>query len=149
MPNVQVSVMIDAPPDAVWAVLEDVAGHVRWMHDAHEIRFLGPQRAGVGTTFACETRVGPLRTTDVMEITEWRPRRAMAVRHSGIVTGTGRFRLRRARGGRTRLAWHERLVFPWRLGGPIGAAVARPVLAAVWRRNLRNLRAIVEAPRGS
>ena len=53
-----------------------------------------------------------------MEITEWRPGRAMGVRHVGLVTGTGRFTLRKARGGRTRFTWTERLRFPLLPGRP-------------------------------
>lgn len=68
----------------------------------------------------------------------------MGVRHVGLVTGTGRFTLRRRRGGRTTFTWAERLVVPWRLGGPIGGLVTAVVLRRVWRRNLRNLKAIVE-----
>jgi hypothetical protein len=78
-------------------------------------------------------------------VTEWRERRAMGVRHSGLVTGTGRFLLRRRRWGRTRLVWDEELHFPWWLGGPFGGLVARPVLRAVWRGNLRRLAARVVA----
>src|SRR3546814_5378968 len=74
-----------------------------------------------------------------MEITEWRPGKAMGVRHTGIVTGTGRFTLKKARGGRTQFTWKEKLVYPIWLGGPVGALVSKPVLAWVWRRNLRNL----------
>jgi len=141
--RIRTDIAIDAPPAAVWARLADIADHVSWMADAAAIRFTGERRSGVGTTFECETRVGPLRTTDVMEVTEWRERRAMGVRHVGLVTGTGRFLLRRARRGRTRLTWDEDLRFPWWLGGRVGAFVARPVLRAVWRGNLRRFAARV------
>ncbi|HEY0518810.1 MAG TPA: hypothetical protein VGC84_04890, partial [Ilumatobacteraceae bacterium] len=48
-------------------------------------------------------------------------------------------------GRRTRFAWDETLVFPWWLGGPLGALVAgRVVLRAIWKRNLRTLKGIVE-----
>lgn len=143
MPRIRVQTTIDAPPRAVWGRLADIADHVSWMADAAAIRFLGERRSGVGTTFECETRVGPLRTRDVMEVTEWRERRSMGVRHRGLITGTGRFRLRRARRGRTRLTWDEDLRFPWWLGGPLGATVASPVLRAVWRGNLRRFAARV------
>src|SRR3546814_2834648 len=109
--------MLAAPPDAVWRDREDLATHSEWMADAVAIRFLTDQRSGVGTTFECDTKVGPIRLTDVMEITEWRPGKAMGVRHTGIVTGTGRFTLKKARGGRTQFTWKEKLVYPIWLGG--------------------------------
>jgi hypothetical protein len=114
------------------------------MLDAVAIRFTSPQRSGVGTTFECDTKLGPLRLVDRMTITEWSPRRAMGVDHTGLVTGTGTLTLRRARGGRTRFGWEERLLFPWWLGGPVGALAAKPILTAIWRRSLRNLKAKVE-----
>jgi hypothetical protein len=90
--------------------------------------------------------VGPLRTLDVMEVTEWRRGRAIGVRHVGLVTGTGRFTLRRRGRGRTRFTWDERLTFPWTFGGPAGALVGGRVLKLVWRRNLRRLKTMVEGP---
>ena len=147
MSKLQVSVQIDASPDEVWRAVEDIATHREWMLDAAEIRFVGDRRRGVGTTFDCDTRLGPFRLTDRMEITEWRPGRAMGVRHTGVVTGTGRFTIKRRRRGTTRFRWEERLRFPWWLGGPVGALVAKPVMTAVWRRSLRNLQAIVEGGR--
>jgi uncharacterized membrane protein len=142
-----VSTVIDAPPDDVWHAIEDVATHVDWMTEAVAIRFRTEQRAGVGTTFECDTEVGSLRLTDVMEIISWRPGREMGVRHVGLVTGTGQFRLRRARGDRTQFSWDERLRFPWWLGGPVGALIGGQVLKIIWRRNLRSLKARVESTR--
>lgn len=149
MARLTVSTVLDATPEEVWAAVEDISTHVDWMEDAVAIRFTSEQTAGVGTAFDCDTKVGPFRLVDHMEITEWRPGRAMGVRHVGLVTGTGVFRIEalRARRGRcrTRFVWTERLRFPWWLGGPLGALAARPVLRRVWRRNLRNLKAIVES----
>ena len=131
--------LVDAPPDRVWADLRHLASHAEWMHDAVAIRFTSRQRQGVGTTFDCDTRVGPFRLTDRMEVTEWDEGRALGIHHVGLVTGEGRFSLRPARRGRTHFVWEERLRFPWWMGGPVGALVARPVLRRIWRRNLRNL----------
>ena len=48
----------------------------------------------------------------------------MGVRHTGMVTGTGRFTLTPIDlGRRTRFSWDEALRFPWWLGGPLGALV--------------------------
>ena len=144
MPRLKVSTTIDATPSEVWDEIEDIDAHTTWMTDAVSIEFLSDTRSGVGTTFDCETKVGPFRLVDRMEVTSWRPGREMGVRHSGLVTGTGRFELRRARKGRTRFTWVERLEFPWYFGGPVGAFVARPVLRHIWKGNLRNLKARFE-----
>jgi hypothetical protein len=143
--RIRVSTVIDAPPSVVWAAIEDISSHLAWMEDAVAIRFLGPQQRGVGTVFECDTRIGPIRLLDVMEITEWRPGRAMGVRHTGVVTGEGGIYLKRRRRGRTRLTWDETFRFPWFLGGPVGGVLGgKPLLTRVWRRNLRRLAAIVE-----
>ena len=146
MPRLKVRTILAAPPSQVWDDIEDLASHTEWMQDAESIHFTSERRSGVGTTFDCETRVGPFRLTDRMEITSWRPGHEMGVTHQGLVTGTGRFELRRTRSGHTRFTWIERLRFPWYFGGPVGALVARPVLRRVWRTNLANLQARFEAP---
>ena len=139
--RIKVSTLLDAPPDAVWRDVEHIASHVDWMADAAAIRFLTSQTSGVGTRFECDTKVGPFTLTDIMEITEWEPGKVMGVRHSGVVTGTGRFTLKKARGGRTQFQWKEKLVYPLWMGGPVGAFLSKPVLRWVWRRNLTRLAA--------
>ena len=145
MADVTVSITIRRPPDVVWTAIEDIATHVDWMADAVAIRFATDQRSGVGTLFECDTKVGPLRTTDVMLITAWEEGRRMGVRHVGLVKGDGVFTLEADGDDRTRFEWQESLTLPWWLGGSLGELVARPVLSAVWRRNLGRLRAQIEA----
>ncbi|MGC1513479.1 MAG: SRPBCC family protein [Acidimicrobiales bacterium] len=144
MSRIRVSRTIMATPREVWAALEDIESHVTWMADAEAIRFTSSRRHGVGTAFACDTRVGPIRLTDHMEVTTWRPGHEMAVHHVGIVTGHGRFRIRRRGRRRSRLVWDEQLTFPLWLGGPVGAFVAKPLLHALWSGNLRRFARIVE-----
>jgi carbon monoxide dehydrogenase subunit G len=143
--RIKVCVTIDAPPAAVWAEVATIERHVEWMADARSIRFRGGRRSGVGAEFESVTQVGPLRVNDVMTVVEWRPRRAMGIVHQGVVTGTGRFTLRRRRGDRTRFCWEERLRFPWWLGGVVGEQLGRPVLKRIWRANLARLRQSIEA----
>ncbi len=134
---IEVQVTVPAAAPTVWADVADVSRHVEWMADAHAIEFLTEQQSGVGTRMAVETRVGPLRTTDVMEFTAWEPPRRMAVRHAGLFTGTGEFLLEPIDDGSTRFTWRETIRFPWFLGSRLGAMAARPILTAVWRRNLK------------
>jgi len=146
MSEISVSIEIDATPAAVWAVVEPVERHIDWMNDAVAIRFVSDQTRGVGTTFLCDTKVGPIKLVDRMEITEWEAGVSMGVRHSGIVTGSGRFTLTPIDlGRRTRFGWTEALRFPWYLGARLGElAGGKVVLKAIWRRNLEGLKQLVE-----
>jgi carbon monoxide dehydrogenase subunit G len=145
MAHIEIAIVIAAPPAVVWRDVRDISTHVTWMADAESIEFSSPSREGVGTTFDCATKFGPVRLVDRMEVTEWEPERAMGVRHVGVVTGSGRFILEPVGRGHTRFSWREELTFPPLLGGSLGAQVARPIMRAVWRRNLRSLKARVEA----
>lgn len=147
MSRLDVAVEVAATPAQVWDVVERVEDHVAWMADAVAIRFETEQRRGVGTSFLCDTKVGPIKLVDRMQITEWKPASAMGVRHAGLVTGTGQFTLTPIDfGRRTRFRWEESLRFPWWLGGRIGeVAIGRFVLQRIWRHNLRTLKRIVEA----
>ena len=83
-----------------------------------------------------------------MTITQWRDGVLMGVRHDGVVTRDGRVELE-ARGDTTTITWRETLRLPWWMLGPVGAFAAHPVLARVWRANLRRLGALVEGPAAS
>lgn len=141
---VTVSIEIAAPRDEVWKYAADFASHAEWMADAASIDFMTDEREGPGTTMAVETRVGPLRTTDIIEVVEVEPPHRIAVTHKGLFTGSGEFRLEPLGPVKTRFTWHEELRFPWYLGGPVGERIARPILSAIWRGNLRRLRLLIE-----
>jgi len=143
--SIRVSVDIAAPVQKVWDVVEPVERHIDWMADAVAIRFQTEQTRGTGTTFFCDTKVGPIKLVDVMTITAWEPGKVMGVKHTGVVTGTGEFTLEAIDDAHTRFTWTESLTFPWWLGGPIGAFVGgQIVMKAIWRRNLRELKKLVE-----
>lgn len=139
MVAITVETELDAPPAVVWSDVRNISTHAQWMHDAEAIWFTSEHTEGVGTSFECDTRVGPIRLTDVMEITEWIDEEAMGVRHSGIVTGEGMFSLTSLSGERTLFRWAEELSFPWYLGGPVGEPFGAIILKLIWKRNLQNL----------
>lgn len=143
MPAIISSVLVDAPLRRVWEALADLESHPGWMADAVSIRFSTDQRGGVGTVMLVETRIGPFHLMDRLEVTAWEELETITVAHQGLVGGTGRFDLTPLAGG-IRFTWTEELRFPWWLGGPVAAFLARPVLAAVWRRNLRRFKTMVE-----
>jgi hypothetical protein len=142
---IRVEEAIGATPQEVWAVIADISTHVRWMEDAVAIRFTSATHAGVGAAFDCDTKLGPFKLTDRMVVTEWEPGQAMGIRHAGVVTGAGRFVLTATSDG-TSFAWEEDLTFPAWMGGDVGGALAASALRRVWRRNLANLKSLVEGP---
>jgi hypothetical protein len=142
--EIELCTNIPAAPSDVWAVVEQIQTHTRWMADAERITFVGTQMQGVGTEFECLTVIGPLRITDRMRVTEWEPGVAMGIEHRGAVSGRGRFTLASTPDG-TRFCWREALTFPWWMGDAVGERAAKPVFERVWRANLARLRDLVIA----
>jgi hypothetical protein len=146
MVTVRISTEMPFERERVWGELAQLEDHAEWMLDATAIRFLGEQRRGAGTRFECDTRFGPVRLTDVMEVTEWEDGETIGVRHQGAVSGSGRFTLRDAPGHATKVEWEEQLEFPWWLGAGVGAQLAKPLFVAIWKGNLGRLRDRVGDP---
>ena len=136
--RIRVGITIPATVERVWDDVRDLASHVEWMADAEAIRFTSEQQSGLGTTFECDTRIGPFRMVDHMEVTAWIEGRVIGVRHTGLVSGSGKFVLKPegAQQRSTRFTWDEELSIPWLMGGPLVGVVLR----LVWMRNLRRLR---------
>lgn len=137
--SIRVEREIPASKESVWRELSNLADHPTWMKDAMAIEFLGNSTAGIGTRMLVPTRVGPFRTTDVLEITSWDEGNSIGVVHQGMVSGHGEFRL--VGDSPTTIVWEEELTFPWWLGGPVTAFIARPILRRIWAGNLRRFAA--------
>lgn len=131
---------INRPLIDVWDQVSNLEDHANWMGDVESIAFEGGQTAGVGTRMKVLTRVGPFTTTDVIVVEEWNAHESIVVSHQGLISGHGAFRLE-PNGAKTRFTWTESLRFPWYMGGGITAAAARPLLARIWRGNLRRFAA--------
>ena len=78
---IDVAVNIELPPEQVWDYVKDIESHTDWMRDASAIRITSDSVAGKGTTFECDTKIGPFRLVDKMEITDWVDNEVMGVRH--------------------------------------------------------------------
>jgi|TARA_B110000116_G_scaffold38285_1_gene30399 uncharacterized protein YndB with AHSA1/START domain len=144
VPRIKIEVRIRAPLQLVWEMVADIRTHTEWMVDAESITVTSDCSSGVGTTFDCVTKIGPFRTIDHMEITEWIEERVMGVAHRGLVSGSGRFTLQEAGPSDTNFSWEETLTFPWWIGGRLTSIGSTPVLKAIWRGNLRRLSRLVE-----
>lgn len=145
MARIAISRVMTATHDRVWEAISDLGSHATWMKDAESITFVGHRRRGAGTRMTVATVIGPLRTTDVMDVVGWDEGHSIEVVHRGLVKGRGTLSVAEHDAG-TRVDWVEELTFPWWLGGALTAWLARPVLAAIWRGNLERLERLVSAP---
>jgi hypothetical protein len=90
------------------------------------------------------TKVGPLSLNDIITVTSWDEMKSIGVVHEGIVTGEGAFYLSKNTENSTRFDWIETLKAPLFLGGPIAELFGGIVLKAIWKKNLNNLKRIIE-----
>ncbi len=145
--RLEVTRVMDAPPEVVWEVLTRWEEQPRWMLDAKAVEVLTPQRAGVGVTLRCPTLLLGLTVEDVMRVTRYDEPAALEVRHLGsIITGDGGFELEALDPQATRVTWWEEIDPPLGRVGAWGATtLALPVLRRVFGRSLARLAAVAEA----
>ncbi len=144
--EVRTSAIIACPRARVWKVLTDVQRQPEWMRDALSVEILtaGPLR--VGSRMRVPTRIGFLRTTDLMEVTAFEPPERWRVVHQGLVTGEGTFTLHEIDGDRsTRVEWDERLAAPLGAIGRFGMTLFRPILRRQFEADLDRLRRLCES----
>ncbi|RAY14483.1 SRPBCC family protein [Actinomadura craniellae] len=130
-----------ASPEQVFAVLTDWERHGEWMpftraEGGHE----------VGAEVSGWTGVGPIGFLDTMTITEWRPGRRVAVKHTGrLVRGDAWFELGPLPAGGCTIVWAERLDLPLGVLGRIGWLVIGPPARFFMRVGLRRLARLAAA----
>lgn len=145
---VDIDTTIAAPRAVVWDVLVDWESQSEWMVDAVEIEVVSPQRAGVGTTVRCPTRILGVVIPDVVRVTEWRHRERLAVVHLGspLVQGGAAFDLADTPDMGTRVRWTEDVPVPLGpLAAVLGRTVIQPFLRLVFNRSLARLKRRCEA----
>ncbi|MEO6714974.1 MAG: SRPBCC family protein [Mycobacteriales bacterium] len=133
MPELTMTVDIDAPRDRVWNALVDWDRQGEWM-------LLTEVRGGHGAGEKLEAYTGkrPLGFLDTMTITDWQPLRRAEVLHTGrLVRGSAAFELEELPDGRTRFIWSEWLILPLGIVGELGFRIVRPLFVAGIAYSLR------------
>ena len=142
--RIKVSTIIDRPINEVWDEVKIMENHVNWMQDAAKIDFLSENKFGMDTKMKVLTKVGPFSLNDIITVTSWDEMKSIGVVHEGIVTGEGAFYLSKNTEASTNFDWIEILKAPFYLGGPIAELFGGIVLKAIWKKNLNNLKKIIE-----
>ena len=115
--RIETSIIINKPLDTVWQEVKVMENHVNWMEDAVKIDILSENNSGIDTKMNVLTKVGPIKLTDIITVTEWKEKESIGVIHEGIVTGEGIFYLTALNESQTEFRWEETLKFPIYLGG--------------------------------
>ncbi len=143
-PAIGSMVVIDSPIERVWAVLADIEGQPRWMHDMKSVRLTTPPPVGVGTHGVSTVRVFGITVTDPVTITGFESPTRFALRHEGAVSGSGVITLEPGADGTTTIVrWDERLVAPW--FPHLGSVVFERVFGPIFQADLFRLRDLVES----
>ena len=142
--RIQISTIINKPLKDVWNEVKVLERHVNWMQDAENIEFLSENTSGLNTKMKVLTKVGPISLNDIITVNQWSEFDTIGVVHEGIVTGEGAFYLTSINENSTKFEWIETLKFPIYLGGSIGEFFGSFILKRIWKKNLYNLKRIVE-----
>lgn len=134
---VRTTVLAEASIDRVWAIVSDLPGQPRWMHDLKRVRILTPGPVGLGTRAEGRVRMFGLAVDDPIEVTAWEPPVRFGLRHAGHFEGSGEIRLTALGDDRTRVDWEETLVAPVLPG--LSGMLARPVFGRIFAADLRRL----------
>ena len=142
--TIEVETLIYASLNDVWNEVSKIENHSNWMEDAVNIDFQTDNKSGVGTKIKVLTKIGPIKLNDFMTFTKWEEKKTIGVDHVGIVTGKGEMQFEKIDENTTKFKWTETLKFPIYLGGVIGELFGKPVLELIWKKNLNNLKKIIE-----
>ena len=143
--RVERTVTIRAPRERVWTHLEDPARHSRFMHDATRWERRGSRRKGIGARYSVRLRIGAAHAGGEIEIVEYEPGWELAWTGVTGLEHRGRWRLRDAPGGGTRVTFRITYSSPGGMWGMAVDAASAPMLAGVMERSLQELKRQVEA----
>jgi uncharacterized protein YndB with AHSA1/START domain len=124
MSVVEVSEVIDAPPEAVWDVVANPENLPVWDHHVYEVTGVPESGLDKGTKYRTGIKFMGARAHASAKVLEIDPGRYSKVELRGLVEGTVETWLEPLDGGKTRL--RHRVAYRFK-GGPIGRLAARAV----------------------
>jgi uncharacterized membrane protein len=139
------SIVVAAPSKLIWDYISEPSNALHYMSGITRWEVEGEQRSGLGARYRMLMRVGSAEMGGLIEIVEYSDERDMAWSSVTGVDQRGRWRLRKAGGGRTRVE----LRFAYGVAGGgitgyISERVAAPSIRRHLRRSLQELKRQVE-----
>jgi uncharacterized membrane protein len=139
------SIVVSAPPKLVWDYIAEPANALHFLSGITRWEVQGEQRTGLGARYRMLMRVGAAEMGGLVEIVEFSEPLDMAWSSVTGVDQRGRWRLRKAGGGRTRVEFR----FAYGVAGAgimgyISERVSAPSVRSHLRRSLQQLKREVE-----
>lgn len=143
--RVSASMQVPAPAALVWSIVSDPQRQLDFMSGVTRWETESEPAAGLGARYRMLLRVGSAEVGGLVEVVEFSAPTDLAWTSVTGIDQRGRWRLRPARGGRTRvelrLAYGVAGSGPW---GWVAERVAAPLVGRHVRRSLEQLRWLVE-----
>lgn len=137
--------MLTAPIVDVWAIVTDPERVLSYMSGVTRWEVAGDQRRGLGARYRTLLRVGAAEVGGLVEVVEFDEPCDFAWTSVTGLDHRGRWRLREAPGGRTRVEFRLAYVVAGAgLSGWVAERIAAPTVAGHVRRTLQQLERLVE-----
>jgi uncharacterized membrane protein len=136
---------VAAPIESVWAIVSDPTRALSFMSGITRWEVASERPTGLGARYRMLLRVGSAEVGGLIEVVEWAQPYDFAWSSVTGVDQRGRFRLREAPGGHTRV--ELRLAYGVAgsgLSGWIAEQIAAPTVRGHLRRSLQQLKRLVE-----
>lgn len=137
--------LLSAPIDDVWSIVTDPERVLGYMSGITRWELAGDVRTGLGARYRILFRVGAAEVGGLVEVVEFDEPGDFAWTSVTGLDHRGRWRLREAPGGRTRVEFRLAYVVAGAgLSGWIAERIAAPTVAGHVRRTLQQLERLVE-----
>jgi uncharacterized membrane protein len=143
--RVAAQVTVSAPAEAVWRIVSDPARYLDFMSGITRWEVASDEPTGLGARYRMLLRVGSAEIGGLIEIVEFSEPRDLAWTSVTGLDQRGRWRLREASEGRTRV--ELRLAYGVAgsgLAGWLAEHIAAPTVSGHLRRSLQQLKRLVE-----
>ena len=138
------SVVVDAEPHLVWKHISDPGCYPEFMANLERWEIVTDTPAGVGARYTVHWKVGSVPIGGVIEVSEFDEPRDLAWIGITGITLRGRFRMRDAGDGRTKVSFRLAYEAPGGLLGLIADRVAASQVSRTMDETLRRLKDLVQ-----
>jgi uncharacterized membrane protein len=136
---------ISAPSSAVWEMITDPSRYLHFMAGMTRWEVVEGKAMGMGARYRTLLRVGSAEVGGLVEVIEWNPECDIAWTSVTGIDQRGRWRVRKAPHGRTRVEFRLSYgVAGSGIGGWLAEVVAAPTIRGHLKRSLQQLKRQVE-----